>query len=683
MSSEDRTFEITLAMAGAISAGAYSGGVIDFLFEAIDEWYKLRQEAPNDYPSHNVSINAISGASAGAITGALAVASLRFGIPARHEPRESFSGYTLQSMYDAWVVNIDMLKTPSNGGLLSTSDLRPGRDVTSLLNSDVLEQIGVAAFSYAPQGGRLRALPYVSHELHLYLMLSNLRGVPYEVAFGDKATGGGYGMLNHGDRAHFIVNGLGSARQASSWAKGDPAGAILDVTTLPSETAEASSSIVGTWNVCLQSSLASSAFPIGLSPRPLFIDHTDFAGRKWPFPHLASHPLVPDFPVGYHGDLGILPRYAFTCVDGGLINNEPFEYAHYSLLDQNSAHNDSTAGGADRAVVMVDPFPELPEFNVRGDEQKRDIISVLVGMFSSLKDQSRFKPSELAAALDEDWYSRYLVGPRRYVKETSFPGQPEGIRLVDNAIACGLLGGFGGFLSRQFRDFDYQLGRYNCQRFLRESFVLDKANDIVKDWSDNAANNASFRPTTDDTSQRCIIPLVGRCAPPLTLLDWPRIDDAALNPIIDGIKQRANALFPQFRAGLRGRLARLATGVIWTLGVKSYLLDYVEWVFKSDLVKRDQYKAYGFNSVAERIAIAALAHPKYDYCSTDYIAELVGVNSQAVGRMLEPHKASGMATYNEKLDAWALTARKPSLWEGLRNRISIGPPTVAKPYGRE
>ncbi len=68
------TYEIGLAMAGAISAGAYSAGVIDFLFQALEEWERHRGQP--GVPNHSVCIKVISGASAGAITGALGAAAL-------------------------------------------------------------------------------------------------------------------------------------------------------------------------------------------------------------------------------------------------------------------------------------------------------------------------------------------------------------------------------------------------------------------------------------------------------------------------------------------------------------------------------------------------------------------------------------------------------------------------------
>ncbi|MFN4091104.1 MAG: hypothetical protein ACK4QW_18945, partial [Alphaproteobacteria bacterium] len=75
---DDRTdeFHIGLCMAGAISAGAYTAGVVDFLVQALDEWEKARRETPDAVPLHRVVVPVVTGASAGGITGALALAAL-------------------------------------------------------------------------------------------------------------------------------------------------------------------------------------------------------------------------------------------------------------------------------------------------------------------------------------------------------------------------------------------------------------------------------------------------------------------------------------------------------------------------------------------------------------------------------------------------------------------------------
>jgi hypothetical protein len=36
------SFRVGINMAGAISAGAYTAGVLDFLTEALDAWYKAK-----------------------------------------------------------------------------------------------------------------------------------------------------------------------------------------------------------------------------------------------------------------------------------------------------------------------------------------------------------------------------------------------------------------------------------------------------------------------------------------------------------------------------------------------------------------------------------------------------------------------------------------------------------------
>src|SRR3954451_12032112 len=76
----DTPFEIGLVMAGAISAGAYTAGVIDFLLQALDEWERAKEQArkdiaagkTNDCPMHEVRIKVMAGASAGGMTAGLA-----------------------------------------------------------------------------------------------------------------------------------------------------------------------------------------------------------------------------------------------------------------------------------------------------------------------------------------------------------------------------------------------------------------------------------------------------------------------------------------------------------------------------------------------------------------------------------------------------------------------------------
>ena len=128
---DDGTFEIGLVLAGAVSAGAYTAGVMDFLFEALDEWYRLRA-ADESLPQHNVVLRVISGASAGGINGAIAAAACRYGFPSITLDNADKQG-PQNPFFNTWVKGIDISL------LLDPSDLKGEGRVRSLLNSNCLD----------------------------------------------------------------------------------------------------------------------------------------------------------------------------------------------------------------------------------------------------------------------------------------------------------------------------------------------------------------------------------------------------------------------------------------------------------------------------------------------------------------------------------------------------------------
>src|SRR5215470_10285599 len=128
------TFRLGLLMAGAISAGAYTGGVVDFLIQALDEWEKAKADRNAVVPRHRVEIPVMSGASAGAITSAIAAVAFSSNTTpvadVDNPPPDKAN-----RLYDAWVRQIDLSK------LLRTDDIAGGRPVVSLLDSTVLDGI--------------------------------------------------------------------------------------------------------------------------------------------------------------------------------------------------------------------------------------------------------------------------------------------------------------------------------------------------------------------------------------------------------------------------------------------------------------------------------------------------------------------------------------------------------------
>jgi len=81
---KNKVFRIGIAMAGAVSAGAYTAGVMDYLLETLGTWEEAKKnireklakgepltEEEKTIPLHDVVIDVFGGASAGGMTAAI------------------------------------------------------------------------------------------------------------------------------------------------------------------------------------------------------------------------------------------------------------------------------------------------------------------------------------------------------------------------------------------------------------------------------------------------------------------------------------------------------------------------------------------------------------------------------------------------------------------------------------
>jgi hypothetical protein len=364
-------------------------------------------------------------------------------LPGRKPAQEELD---VNKLYKSWVTDIDIRR------MLQDSDLNgKHRNVKSLLDSSVLDNIADSAISFS-EGRSKRS--YLSERLHVYLTLTNLQGIPYDIYFKGR-SGKGHTISQHTDFMHFIL------------AEHDPA--VAEATWL-----DPNNSAHKNWKLLKVAALATGAFPGGLAPRVIQRDINDYNVRKWPVPqrpNSAGNSFVCTKMVNIKPSWPNLDNdhYHFLSVDGGVMDNEPLELARRKLAG-NREYNSREAESADRAVIMIDPFPNEKKIsmNSRQDLQEYDIINVFTELFGSLMSQARFKPDELMLANSDAIYSRYLVAPTRNQADGSRARYP---------IASGFLGGFGGFFSEKFRMHDFQLGRRNCQQFLRAylNLPVDKA----------------------------------------------------------------------------------------------------------------------------------------------------------------------------------------------------------------
>jgi hypothetical protein len=296
------------------------------------------------------------------------------------------------------------------GGIdfLSTEDLDSGKEapVVSALNAMLLDDIKRRAL-LPPDAAALPQshppYPYIAANLHVYMTVSNLRGIPYTVSFGNSV----YGMQTHGDRVHYDIRGLGTGISAENeWLSKDSSQA-LKIDTLPSHEQE----LPANWDRYGTAALASSAFPVGLAPRQLAAPIAEYETRSYPIERGGAM-LKPSFPPAWQSTLGP-DGYVFLNVDGGVVNNNPFDFAQYALMGDSLAEKTS-AGDADRAVLMVSPFPEPPSF-LPDRQPAPELVAVLRALFPALIDQARFKTSELVPAMNPADNSRFLIAPNRNI----------------------------------------------------------------------------------------------------------------------------------------------------------------------------------------------------------------------------------------------------------------------------
>ena len=515
-----KPFELGLVMAGAVSAGAYTAGVLDFLFQALDEWEKAKAAGSTPVPDHAVRVPVIAGASAGGIAAALSALSA-FTWPGPLDLARVAYGAASpahaarHALYRSWVGAIDIVP------LLGVRDLQAKDAVLhSLLDGTILRAIADAAANEAAAaiaaGGASR-FAWMANPLQLILTLSNMRGVPYLLPMAADAVRG-HRMINHADYAHFAVLGAGPGAAGP----------------LPPGASPLNQAGAADFSRLVQAALATAAFPIGLPARRFANPLARYRARSWPVPGApGGFALAPDLSAAAPDP------WPFPALDGGVLYNEPVGLARTALAP--SGMLSSAGGAATQALLMIDPFPEDPGAIDPPDPGDPDLIATMLGLLKVWQDQARFHPEDIAAALSETDFSRFLIAP---VREARAAGQ--------TALASGGLGGFAGFLHEDLRRHDFQLGRRNCQKFLRDHLAVPVGNPLVAGWvARNPGPAGDFQPKTfrngafvPESGFIQLIPLCGSAIEPVQALSWPRLRKADLKAKLDkplGTRTRAVA----------------------------------------------------------------------------------------------------------------------------------------------
>ncbi|MCX2679043.1 hypothetical protein OOZ15_03740 [Galbibacter sp. EGI 63066] len=444
-----KSFKLCLTMAGAVSAGSYTAGVIDYLMETLSLWQEKKEENKKlgidhpDYdhsiPMHDVEIDVLSGASAGGITGTLTLLSL---LNKKHKAtnRQNPEGED-NLFYKCWVKMADDQQSKTLEKLLNTDDLDKKKLPESLLNSIAIEKIADEALRVNKD---VQYPDFISKDLDLILTTTNLRGLNFKVDFsGSHSNNSANIITNHGGFFRYKVKNDKHLRGVPN--DEDSLYYVLDL----NENQDI--------HYLRDATLSTAAFPIGLKSREIEI----------------SKKYIERFPNYLFGrKKGIEPlildneeSYKFNSIDGGLINNEPYGIGIKVLNEK----NENLQKNDNYAVVMVDPFPnqdnDLSLFN-----PQRDILSVAKSMFRALRNQVMFNQDGILEALSLSDRTKFLVAPSRKSKIN-------GMNMIEeNHLASSPMSGFAGFMNKNLREHDFALGRKNCQDFLRYHFSVKEKN---------------------------------------------------------------------------------------------------------------------------------------------------------------------------------------------------------------
>ena len=508
------TFRIGISMAGAVSAGAYTAGVMDYLIEALENWQKAKELHLPGIPLHQVVIEVLSGASAGGMTAVITAAAIQKRFPPVGQNNYQTKAGKENPLFDSWVnltedADHDMMSQLLNEeDILNSPEINPNKEVRSILNSMFIEKIAGRLLDSTVKDPTVNR-PYFAGDLEVFTTITNLRGFNYGPEF---ITASGLQkdrMTLHKDLIHLQLN---------------PSGTYRDDGKIPFhfETAKGLNK-----HLLADAAIATGAFPVGLAPRVIVRDPK----------YINDHPMLKiTHGMKYLADP--LTDYVAVCVDGGVINNEPYDLTDRALINRIIAKNESekranpeqyyqpetSASAFDTTVLMIDPFPgfmEIPSF------QNNDLQALkftAFQLFAAMEQQLLVKDDLLERALDENDFSRFMVAPIRTKKG----------KKAMNSLACGSVNGFGGFFSRKFRVHDYLLGRRNCQRFLKEYFCVpvDAGNPIIKSGYDHLKQEDSRLFLSSDGKSLPIIPDI-RLSSEKTFLVSPGVEEEFNYPSIE------------------------------------------------------------------------------------------------------------------------------------------------------
>lgn len=496
---DDSTFHLGITMAGAVSAGCYTAGVLDYLFEVLDLWDKAKkgeiEGIDNELvPKNKVLIDAMGGTSAG---GMATVISSLYAISGKINSVKEVPENPMQSqnlLYDSWVHLDDNEEGKTFSKIWDTDDLK--ENLGSLFNSKVIDAISEKSFNNLDLVDDFTThikekLPaFISPDLELLISHTLLRGIPLAVDFNAEIAKRRIDSPNHSTFEHYLISHF-------KLNKGNPVDENNYLWLNPYQSEYA--------NKIKLSTISTGAFPIGLKYR-------DFDKSQFNESYIKS--VLKRILYGDFGkenpdennkiDFGNKVKdYESLTVDGGAINNEPYREVA-SILTSKFLKNEEEHQNF--GLLMIDPFPDS-SYDKKKYKKPKGLLGVAPRIIKTLWNQSKVKRKEMLEQYDSKYY-KAIIFPKKYYTEDDL----ETITGQDtNPLTSASFGAFGGFLDVNFRVHDFFLGRNNARNFIQffGSFLYDPDNNNVhpmhKDWTPEMVEKFKI---TKEKDPRVFLPII-------------------------------------------------------------------------------------------------------------------------------------------------------------------------------
>jgi predicted acylesterase/phospholipase RssA len=438
------THRFGLCISGAVSLGAYEAGVIAQLYR---DFHTVNQAMDG---RARLVIDAIAGASAGSVTGLILAQALAL----QHSPDQLEA-----RMRACWVDQLDILEL-----------LDPAADPAQALFTDgAISRAEEAVVLYPPPDEFVRD----SDVLALWITLTNLDGIPYELRFrrSGEEEDISYYPLSYRDYSPFFICG--------------PNIRFVNIPIENIATTTWGSCRQASWSEARDSAVASAAFPVAFRTRTIERDLT----------------LYPQYAEKYLGDpriqrlLRVDPRAAaprqrqsFSYADGGVFNNEPIGRAidaasylacldrarlgdrrTYVVIEPDPASRETASGHGDTRVAADNG---LSPATVVGKIEKAYITDALYRDFEeAAKTNERL---QALATIAKEWNlstqqldqlkqavglaHKDVISLERIPLDIPMPGA--------DRLAGAFAGHFGGFLLQGFREHDFAVGCVEARQWL-------------------------------------------------------------------------------------------------------------------------------------------------------------------------------------------------------------------------